>query len=230
MHKITVPVQNRKGRENPHIYDRLTGPTIALVVIDMQNVFMLPTMPLEVPLARAIIPNVNRLAEALRKAGGTVAWVQMTADDRFDAWSSWHERAPESRAEITELLRRGAEGHALHTDLQARPGDLKVEKTRYSAFIQDSSDLDRILRGRGVDTIIVTGTLTNVCCESTARDAMMLNYKTILVSDANATLSDEAHNAALANVLNYFGDVFSTDELVARLAAGPGIVKRAAAG
>jgi ureidoacrylate peracid hydrolase len=58
----------------------------------------------------------------------------------------------------------------------------------------------------------------------------MLNYKTIVVSDANATLSDEAHNAALANVLNYFGDVFSTEELVARMAAGSGIVKRAAAG
>jgi ureidoacrylate peracid hydrolase len=66
---------------------------------------------------------------------------------------------------------------------------------------------------------VITGTATNVCCESTARDAFMLNFKTIMVSDGNATATDEAHNAALNGLFNRFTDVFSTDEMVALLEA-----------
>ena len=97
---------------------------------------------------------------------------------------------------------------------------MKVEKNRFSAFIQGSSDLDRLLKARGIDTVIVTGTVTNTCCESTARDAMMLNYKTVMVSDANAATTDDEHNATLANILRIFGDVMSTDEVIALLAGG----------
>jgi ureidoacrylate peracid hydrolase len=68
-------------------------------------------------------------------------------------------------------------GHALYPELDVAEGDLRVRKTRFSALIQGSSDLDALLRARGIDTLIVVGTATNVCCESTARDAMMLNYK-----------------------------------------------------
>jgi ureidoacrylate peracid hydrolase len=89
-----------------------------------------------------------------------------------------------------------------------------VHKTHYSAFIQGSSDLDAQLSKRGIENVIVTGTATNVCCESTARDAMMLNYRTIMVSDANAAFSDEAHNATLRTFWGLFGDVQSTGELV----------------
>ena len=64
----------------------------------------------------------------------------------------------------------------------------------------------------------MTGTVTNVCCESTARDAMMLDYRVIMLSDGNASLTDEEHAAALNNFLLFFGDVMTTDEAVARLA------------
>ncbi|MCC6949803.1 MAG: cysteine hydrolase [Bradyrhizobiaceae bacterium] len=218
MHKINIPEEALK--QGSHLYNRLAGATTALVVIDLQNVFMLPGMPLEVSLARAIVPQVNRLAGAVRDAGGTVVWVQMTSDGNFDGWSRWYDRAPpEHRDEVHRLLQRGEHGHALHAELDVQRNDLKIEKTRYSAFIQGSSGLDRALRARGIDTVVVVGTLTNVCCESTARDAMMLNYKTIMVSDATATLSDEVHNATLANILGFFGDVRSTDELIAEFAA-----------
>jgi ureidoacrylate peracid hydrolase len=118
---------------------------------------------------------------------------------------------------VAATLASGTRGHALVGDLDVRSEDLRVEKTRYSAFIQGSSPLDGELRRRGVDTLVVVGTLTNVCCEATVRDAMMLNYRAVLVSDANAALSDEEHNMALANTLTTFGDVFTTDEVIAAL-------------
>jgi ureidoacrylate peracid hydrolase len=62
--------------------------------------------------------------------------------------------------------------------------------------------------------VLVTGTVTNVCCESTARDAMMLNFKTIMVTDGNAAVTDEDHNASLCAFYLTFGDIMSTDMLV----------------
>jgi ureidoacrylate peracid hydrolase len=95
-----------------------------------------------------------------------------------------------------------------------RKDDLIVDKTRFGAFVPGSSDLHDILQARGIDTLIITGTATNVCCESTARDAMQMNYKVIFVADANATLSDAEHNATLNNMVTLFADVMTTEELV----------------
>jgi ureidoacrylate peracid hydrolase len=233
MHKISIPddfvsaVIARRGKRDR--YDTLTGPSTALVVIDLQNVFMLPGMPVEVPTAREIVPNVNRLASAVRGAGGKVVWVKMTSNDRHGGWDVFFDgMKPELRAEASRNMERGSHGHALHADLVVEPGDLTVEKTRYSAFIQGSSNLDNLLRSLGMDTVIVVGTLTNVCCESTARDAMMLNYKTVFISDANAAPTDEDHNATLRNMLRTFADVYTTDEAIAKLNARA--TARAAAG
>ena len=94
------------------------------------------------------------------------------------------------------------------------PQDPIVEKNRFSAFIQGSSHLAATLRERGLDTVLVTGTVTNVCCESTARDAMMLNFKTIMVTDGNAAATDEDHAASLIAFYLTFGDIMSTDMLI----------------
>ncbi|MNN54302.1 Isochorismatase family protein YecD [compost metagenome] len=88
-----------------------------------------------------------------------------------------------------------------------------VIKTRFSPFVQGASCLHRELIRLGVDTVAITGTVSNTCCESTARDAMMLNYRTIFVSDANAARTDEEHNATLGNMVQTFADVVSTEEL-----------------
>ena len=90
-------------------------------------------------------------------------------------------------------------------------------KNRYSALIPGSSQLERILRGMGIDTILIAGTKTNVCCELTARDAMMLDFKTVMVEDCRAALSDDEHRAALENMIQQFGDVMTSKETVARL-------------
>ncbi|MFP3701119.1 isochorismatase family cysteine hydrolase, partial [Burkholderia sp. SIMBA_013] len=83
-----------------------------------------------------------------------------------------------------ETLRRDAPGFALHPDLRPADSDLRVTKRFYSAMATGSSELEPLLRGRGVDTLLIAGTVTNVCCESTARDAMMRDFRTIMVDDA----------------------------------------------
>ena len=90
-------------------------------------------------------------------------------------------------------------------------------KTRYSAFIQGSSNLEVQLRQRAITAVWIGGTSTNTCCESTARDAMLLNFRTTMVSDANADHTDAEHNATLISFCINFGDVASTDDLIARL-------------
>jgi len=236
MHKIDIPqyIIDRvtKLRGKLHAFDELAGPSTALLVVDLQNVFMVPPYPTEVPVAREIVPNVNQLAAATRRAGGIVVWIQMTHDegDR-QSWSVFYDHVSSAakRVEGMKGLWRGTHGQALYDTLDVQPADLKVEKNRFSAFIQGSSELDRLLKERGIDTVLVTGTVTNTCCESTARDAMMLNYKTVMVSDANAAATDDEHNATLANMLRIFGDVMSTDEVIARLVPAASMTKPEAA-
>jgi ureidoacrylate peracid hydrolase len=109
------------------------------------------------------------------------------------------------------------DGYKIYPQLEVLPADLRVKKIKYSAFITGSSDIDAQLKARGIETLLVTGTLTNVCCESNARDAMMLDYRVAMLSDGNATLTDAEHAAALDNFLLFFGDVITTDEAMQRL-------------
>jgi ureidoacrylate peracid hydrolase len=113
----------------------------------------------------------------------------------------------------------GSYGHSLWPALEVLPGDIRVKKNRFGAFVPGSSDLHAVLQARNIDTLIITGTATNVCCESTARDAMMMNYKVIFVSDGTATYNDEEHNATLGIMVAMFADVMTTDEVVDRLSA-----------
>ncbi|MBX9740289.1 MAG: cysteine hydrolase, partial [Beijerinckiaceae bacterium] len=168
-----------------------------------------------------IVPNVNRIARGLRAAGGAVVWIQTAfAEESLVSWSTFHDMSVPARTrKRSEALTPGSIGYALWSELEALPEDLYVEKLRFSAFIQGSSDLERILRDRGVDTVIITGTVTSVCCESTARDAMMRNFKTIMVTDGNAASTDDEHNAALIAFYLTFGDILPTDMICQRLEA-----------
>jgi ureidoacrylate peracid hydrolase len=225
MHTLSIPqsivdrVVARRGRE--HVYEDLDPAKTALVVVDMQNAFMLPGVAHALcPMAEKIVPNVNRLAQAVRQTGGTVVWIKTTfEDDALKTWSTYFEMVtPQQGAKRIAALTAGSKGHEIWAALEVRPEDVVVEKNRFSAFIQGSSNLAEIMRGRSVDTVLVTGTVTNVCCESTARDAMMLNFKTIMVTDGNAAVTDEDHNASLCAFYLTFGDIMSTDMLVTCLA------------
>jgi ureidoacrylate peracid hydrolase len=207
---------------SPHVYATLDGPRTALVVVDMQNYFMAPGAQCETPKARDIVPNVNRLAEAVRGRGGHVVWIQTAATpESRRSWSVLHDTMMSTaRRDVrwTEVDPSG-EGFKLWPELDVRDEDACIVKTRFSAFIQGASPLERHLRERGIDTVLIAGTATNVCCESTARDAMMLNFKTAMISDALATYSDAAHAATLLTFYGIFGDVLTVDETIAGLSA-----------
>ena len=226
-HTFSIPphvaqmVTERIGRAHP--FEVIVPKKTALLVVDMQNYFM-DARYHGVPMAREIVPGVNRLAGIVRAAGGHVAWLKTATDDTRQSWSNYHEHlmGPAYRERRYAAMDTGHEGHALWPALDAWPQDTQIVKKRFSAFIQGSSSIEAYLEARGVDTLLIAGTTTNVCCESTARDAMMLNYKVVMVHDALAAYSDAEHNATLATFYMIFGDVQSIADVTGALRRGQG--------
>lgn len=215
---VVERVTARRGAE--HSFADLDPARTALVVIDLQHAFMTDGVGHAVcPAARDIVPAVNRLAASVRETGGGVFWVQMTHDARcLDDWSvAFAMATPELREKRIAALSEGGLGHQLWPDLEIRPEDEIVKKYRYSAFLPGTCELAPRLRARGFDTVLITGTVTNVCCESSARDANMTNFRTIMVSDGNAANTQAEHDASLSAFYNTFGDVMDTDMVIANL-------------
>ena len=184
----------------------------ALLVIDMINGFVAEKAPLEVPEARSIVPNIKKLIDRCRNLKIPIVYAnhsfRQDALDRglmFDFWPVLE----------SGCLAQGTEGASVYPEIEPETGDIIVRKYRYSAFF--NTDLDTILRRLGRDTLIITGTLTEFCCESTARDAFFRDYKVLFLSDANATTDPETHKATLRTVSKGFGEVLSTDEVLKRL-------------
>lgn len=194
------------------VFERFDAKRTALLVIDMQNFYVG-----EIESVVSIIPNINRLAGALRDKGGVVIWVGMTAGEQGQShWRLYHEHffTPAKAAIHRDQLSPEHDGHAFHKDLDIRDGDPVVWKNRFSPFIAGASNIEDVLRARGIDSLIVAGTATNMCCESAARDAMMLDYKAVMVSDANGARYAEDHLAGLTSFYQSFGDVRTTDEVI----------------
>jgi ureidoacrylate peracid hydrolase len=212
---VLVRVEQRRG--GLRVFDSLDPARTAHIVVDLQNGFMAQGAVAEIAEARAIVPAVNRISAALRKAGGLVVYIQNTFDDvAVRTWSTYfdHFCTPSRRQRMIDAFTPGNNGHALWPGLDVQPEDLQVRKRRFGAFAPGASDLHEILQARGVDTLIVTGTASQVCCESTARDAMMLNYKVFFVADGNATFNDEEHNATLSAMAHTFCDVVDADAVI----------------
>ena len=215
--EIIERVLARRGQL--HLYDRLDARRTALVVIDMQNAFVAPGAPIEVPHAREIVPAINRAAVELRSRGVPIIWVlHQNAPDGRD-WEHFFGCfvTRENRGRAAQALAAGSELQRLWPELKVQAGDVVLTKNRYSALIPGASSLPDVLRAKGIDTLLIAGTKTNVCCECTARDAMMLDYKVVLLCDCTAALSDEEHLATLENVIQQFGDVMTADDALALL-------------
>jgi ureidoacrylate peracid hydrolase len=220
-HPLTIPqyvydrIKAKRGRLN--VFDRFDPTKTALVVVDMQNFFVA-----EVETAKSIVPNINRLAQVVRERGGIVAWVVMTVAHTLDGpslWPIYHDyffTEAKMRAH-KDGLTEGAEGHRLYPALDVHKEDLIAHKSRFSAFIQGASDLDARLRKQGIENLLVAGTATNMCCETTARDAMMIGYRAVIVHDASAARFDEDHLAGLTSFWQSFGDVRGTDDVIENL-------------
>ena len=207
----------RHGRV--HRFDQLDPARSALVVIDMQRIFCAEGALLEVPAARAIVPAINRAAQAMRAAGGAVVWIRSAFPPSDRDWHVMFDAVmpPGFGAKIREGLQRGQPGYALFDGLVPEAGDIELDKDRYSAFLPAACALPEALRERGIDTVLLAGTMTNVCVESSARDAMMANFRVILLADACAARSDGEHGASLVTIARSFGDVQLVDEAAAYL-------------
>jgi ureidoacrylate peracid hydrolase len=220
MHAVTIRpeivarVLERRGRLHP--FDSLDAKRTALLVIDMQNAFVAPGAPVEVPAARDIVPSINRLTAELRKRKVPVIWVLHENQPGGSDWDGFFGVfvAAGKREQAAAALTQGAALQRLWPELTVAETDLRAAKNRYSALIAGSSSLDQLLKGKGIDTLLIAGTKTNVCCECTARDAMMLDFKVVMLSDCTAALSDEEHLATLENMIQQFGDVRTAEEVL----------------
>lgn len=206
-----------------HLFDEFDPEKTAVIVIDMQSTFCEVGGPAEVPMSRELVNPINRLNRIVRSAGGHVIWVNH-ANQNKNGQSDWagffdHFVANNVRARTIESMAPGSPGQEVWQGLDVREDDLKILKNRYSALIPGSSSLERVLRSLGIDTLLITGTKTNVCCESTARDGMMMDFKVVMVSDATAALSDDEHRSSLETIIQQFGDVYTVDEIGELLAS-----------
>lgn len=205
----------------------------AVIVVDMQNAFAskggyLDLYGVDISGSPTVIQQINRVLAASRPAGIRAVFLQMGWEhDRCDAGGpnspNWHKaralRLMRQRPELDgKLMIKGTWDYALVDDLKPQPQDLVVHKPRYSGFY--STNLDMLLRERGIRNLVFTGIATNVCVESTLRDAFFLEYFPLLVTDsAMQSGPTSLQEATIFNVEQFFGWVTSTDEYVNALSA-----------
>ncbi len=220
-HRIRLPRWARERGAALNDFPELDAGRTALVNIDMQSAFLAEDQIYGNAHARDIIPRVNALTRAMREAGAPIIWTRQTYTSEPPlAPPDWQYQA--DRAGVAEgmaALTAGASGHGLHPAMEVGNCDLVIDKHRYGAFSCPAGALADALERLGVSMLIITGTLTNCCCESTAREANMAGYKVIVAADATAAVTDAEHNAALLNLRINFADVRRTKELLRMIGA-----------
>lgn len=222
MHKISInPAQIERGRWNRDGRDQafkdLDMSRVAHVIVDMQNGFLAEGAVAEIPVARAIVDNVNEISRAVRSAGGQNIFLRYTYDkNEKRPWNSWYKSllgGPFSTG-LQEAFTPGNQQHEIWPRIDIAPGETILNKTRFSAFVPGTCELDNLLQESKIDTVIITGTVTNHCSEATARGAHELGYCVIFAADGNATFTDEEHNAALGILYGVYADVLLTEQIV----------------
>ncbi|GAB2968604.1 cysteine hydrolase [Amycolatopsis acidiphila] len=186
----------------------------ALIVVDMQEDFVNPDNPMCVPEAYRQVPRIRSLVECCRSVGAPVFYTEHTIapDVAHDFYEFW---PPIKAGAIAE----GKPGSKLYREFQPVDGERVISaKHNYDSFA--GTDLDYALRNRGVRTLIISGTLTNFCCESTARTGYFLGYHIVFGSDVNATDSALAHDATLRTLRRGFARVMDHQQIMEILRTG----------
>ena len=163
--------------------DSINPAKTAMIVVDMQNDFVASGAPMETPAARAMVPMLAESLNACRAAGIKVIYTAHV--HRPDGSDLGNFKDLDTRIATHKALVDGTPGVEIYPALAPAPGEHLVKKNRYSAFF--GTDLDTVLREWGIDTVIISGTTTENCCLSTARDALFRNYRVVFLSDATAT-------------------------------------------
>ena len=177
----------------------------ALLVIDMQRFFLNPNSPTFTCGGLAIIPSLKRLIQAFRDANRPVIYTRhVHHPDKIDAgimgW--WWEG----------MCIEGSEESEVHGDIEPLPAEKQVLKHRYSAFY--NTGLETVLRCLKVEDLVISGIMTNLCCESTARDAYFRDLRVFFLADGTGTICEEMHIASLMNLAFGFAYITTVDEIV----------------
>jgi ureidoacrylate peracid hydrolase len=189
----------------------------ALINVDMQNCFVHGS-PIAAPDGLVILERINRLAEACRKAGILVIHASIVVRPDGSNLGVLAEFSPPVREGI---LNKGSESAALHSGLVVDRRDVLLDKPRFGAF--HGTDLELILRRRGIDTVIISGVATNVCCETTAREAAVRDFHVFFLSDGTATAAmgnasaAELQKATCATLGFLFAQVLTVDEMIGKI-------------
>lgn len=203
--ELVQKVVGRRGRL--HAFDAPDPKRTALVVIDMDA----DSCAREPEASTAAADNINRITDTLRKHDGTVAFVTSIVHA-----GDWRERTlgPAAAEDYQRATRPGAAGTKIATTLHVEPTDITAVKTGTSAFFPGRCDLHRQLSELSISSVLIAGLVTNICCESSARDATELEYQVTMISDANVGHSFGLHEASLSTFYRYFGDVRPTDDMI----------------
>jgi ureidoacrylate peracid hydrolase len=204
-HKIVDKVVRRRGRL--HAFETIEAPKTALVVIDLDAATVGGDDQ-----TRRIVPTVNAVASAVRDGGGVVAWVLSAMPVMPPNFAAI--LGAELATKYFNNGQPGGPGRQLWHELRRLGGDLIAFKSGASAFFPGKCDLKEQLDPRGIDTLLIAGAVTNICCESSARDATEFGYKVIMISDALSGHAHGLHEATLATFYRIFGDVRPSDEVI----------------
>ncbi len=186
----------------------------ALLIIDLQEGFVATGARMWTPGNLRIMPRVKALLERCRELGVPIIFTEHAHDETGrDKGLMWD--VPLNLPIKEGALRIGAEDTPTYHEIAPMPGEKVIQKHRYSAFFD--TDLHTYLRGCDVDTVIITGCMTNYCCGATARDAFFRDYKVIFGSDLNATDNQEVHDAELKTLRRGYARVISLEEILAEL-------------
>ena len=193
------------GRDFFQIDSRST----ALIVIDMQNAFVAAGATYETPPARDMMPNLERIIAFAREQRMPIIWTQ--SDHSAPFGGVMLKKFPTIRED--KYLWKGQPSFELYEKMpQPQENEYRVVKHKYDAFFE--TDLDSILRNHDTKTIVIVGTATNVCCESTARSGFFRDYQVAFPSDCNASFDEGMHQASLKTIDMFFGRVMTTNELL----------------
>ena len=180
----------------------------ALLVIDMQKYFLDPASPTFTIGGSAILPGIKRLIQKFREARRPVIYtIHVHHPGLIDAgiMNWWWEG----------MCLEGSEESKVHEEIAPLPGEKVITKHRYSAFY--NTDLETVLRVMKIEDLVITGVLTNLCCESTTRDAYFRDYRVFFLADATGTINEKMHLASLLNISYGFGYVTTVDEIISGL-------------
>ncbi len=195
----------------------------ALLVIDLQDGFVAEGATMWTPQNLRILPNVQRLIETCRRQRVPVIFTEH-CHDSYGIDMGLMGEVPLNRPIKEGALQSQAEETKTFREIAPLAHERVIRKHRYSAFFD--TDLETVLRGLGVDTLIISGCMTNYCCGATARDAFYRNYRVLFGSDITATDNPEIHEAELKTLRRGFARVLSVQEILDELAVAAGAVSR----